>query len=125
MDCCTTWDKNYLVLENSLVHVRLDGYPVVPGHMLVIPKRHVESFTELSYDEAIEVMVVIRQIKESSSTKSFTIAINDGPLAGRTVPHLHIHVIPRHESDVPDPRGGVRQLFYQGNDPWIQKMESA
>jgi diadenosine tetraphosphate (Ap4A) HIT family hydrolase len=123
MDCCRTWDSNELFTETDLTHVRLDGYPVTRGHALVIPKRHVESFGGLTIAELVDVHDLIAEVCLFSDADSFTIGINDGPAAGRTVHHLHIHVIPRRPGDVPDPRGGVRRVVIPdvADDPWITR----
>ncbi len=124
MECCSTWDGNVLLAETVLAHARLDGFPVTPGHTLVIPKRHVVSFTELTTPELLDVRDLIADVCQSSDADSFTIGINDGPDAGRTIDHLHIHVIPRRAGDVPDPRGGVRRVLIPeaSADPWVSSQ---
>lgn len=121
MNCCHTWNTNTLIAETPLMHARKDAHAVLPGHALVIPKRHIDRFTQLTGDEITHALLLIYAIQQNSDADNFTIAINDGPLAGRTIPHLHIHVIPRRAGDVADPRGGIRQLFYPdiNADPWI------
>lgn len=111
MDCCHTWDDNVLIAETDYMHARLDGYPVTPGHALVIPKRHVLTFDGLDRDELDDLQFLVRHIQAESGTDSFTLGVNDGTAAGRTVHHFHMHVIPRHPGDVPDPRGGVRRIL--------------
>lgn len=92
-----------------------DGYPVSPGHTLIIPRRHVESFFEINEDERNGLLALLegakRRIERDSQPAGFNIGINDGTAAGQTVPHLHIHLIPRYEGDQADPRGGVRWIF--------------
>lgn len=119
--CCSTWDSNALLFETPLAHARLDGYPVTPGHALVIPKRHVVSFVELTAPEVLDVRDLIADVCQASDADDFTIGINDGRAAGRTVDHLHVHVIPRRQGDVPDPRGGVRRVVIPDveADPWL------
>jgi diadenosine tetraphosphate (Ap4A) HIT family hydrolase len=86
-----------------------DGYPVSPGHTLAIPYRHVGSFFDLSSQEHDALFEIIREQKRildiEFSHHAFNIGINDGPAAGQTVPHLHVHLIPRYRGDVADPRG--------------------
>lgn len=119
--CCSTWDGNPLLGETALAHARLDGYPVTPGHALVIPKLHRVSFAALTTPELLDMRDLIADACQASDADSFTIGINDGATAGRTVDHLHIHVIPRRPGDVPDPRGGVRRVLIPDSaaDPWI------
>jgi len=97
---------------NALAVVIRDAYPVAPGHTLVIPMRHVGSFFELDADEQVAVLELLRRarqrLQQEFAPDGYTIGINDGPAAGQTVPHVHLHLIPRRAGDVPDPRGGVR-----------------
>lgn len=92
-----------------------DAYPVAEGHSLVVPARHVPSLFDLSSDErhAVwdEVARVRAELMRDLGVDAFTIGLNDGVTAGQTVPHAHVHVIPRREGDVPDPRGGVRWVL--------------
>ena len=94
---------------------RWDRHPVAEGHLLVIPKRHVEWFSELSLIESQGLGSALQEAMELVKAKvnpdAVNIGINDGAAAGRTVPHLHIHVIPRRSGDVEDPRGGVRGVI--------------
>jgi diadenosine tetraphosphate (Ap4A) HIT family hydrolase len=92
-----------------------DLYPVSPGHTLIIPWRHVGSFFELTADERGSLLGLLeaakRELDDAYRPDGYNIGINDGPAAGQTVPHLHIHLIPRYQGDQPDPRGGVRWIF--------------
>jgi len=92
-----------------------DAYPVSPGHTLIIPRRHVGSFFELTADERGSLLGLLeaakRELDVMRRPDGYNIGINDGPAAGQTVPHLHIHLIPRYQGDQPDPRGGVRWVF--------------
>jgi diadenosine tetraphosphate (Ap4A) HIT family hydrolase len=99
-----------------------DGYPVSPGHSLVIPHRHVSSFFDLTEDERKALLVLLDQARAAAQAEmapdGYNIGINDGPAAGQTVPHLHIHLIPRFAGDLPDPRGGVRWVIPDKADYW-------
>lgn len=92
-----------------------DAFPVSLGHSLIIPRRHVGSFFELTAEEQASVLVALDAAKQELdaefSPAGYNIGINDGPAAGQTVLHLHVHLIPRFEGDVADPRGGVRWVF--------------
>lgn len=107
--------KDRILIENSSAFLVKDLYPVSNGHSLVIPKRHVESFfeaTELERMHMFELITKGHKILQSEySPQSYNIGINDGKEAGQTVPHLHIHLIPRYTQDVEDPRGGVRWVL--------------
>lgn len=102
-----------------------DGYPVSPGHSLIIPKRHVGSFFETSSAERLDLLELLDQAKALVQAEhqpaGFNIGINDGATAGQTVPHLHIHLIPRYEGDLPDPRGGVRWVIPAKADYWSDR----
>jgi diadenosine tetraphosphate (Ap4A) HIT family hydrolase len=104
-----------IVKENGLAVLIRDAYPVSPGHSLVIPKRHIGSWFEASPEEVSAVLELLEDAKTMADAEhhpdSYNIGINDGPAAGQTVPHLHMHLIPRFRGDVPDPRGGVRWVI--------------
>jgi diadenosine tetraphosphate (Ap4A) HIT family hydrolase len=104
-----------IVAENGCAIAIYDSFPISPGHALIIPKRHVASFFELTQEEQgamLELLAEMRQILVAErNSDGFNIGINDGAAAGQTVMHLHIHLIPRYAGDQPDPRGGVRWIF--------------
>lgn len=114
-----------IVQQNEHAVWVMDGFPVSPGHSLVIPKRHVGSFFEVSAEERLALLELLDQAKQSVQAQShpdgFNIGINDGPAAGQTVPHLHIHLIPRYRGDLADPRGGVRWVIPDKADYWSAK----
>jgi diadenosine tetraphosphate (Ap4A) HIT family hydrolase len=114
-----------LVLANDLAIVIRDGYPVSPGHTLVIPRRHVGSFFEITDAERTAMLALLEQAKAgldaSHAPAGYNIGINDGPAAGQTVPHLHLHLIPRYAGDRADPRGGVRWIIPEKADYWSAK----
>jgi diadenosine tetraphosphate (Ap4A) HIT family hydrolase len=101
-----------------------DGFPVSPGHTLVLPKRHLGSFFELEGSERDDLLRLLdhakAQIQSEFKPDGFNIGINDGAAAGQTVQHLHIHLIPRYIGDQVDPRGGVRWIIPQKADYWSQ-----
>jgi ATP adenylyltransferase len=109
-------DKSRVVAENNLALAIRDGFPVTEGHTLVIPKRHVEDYFGLSEEELLACDALVRQSREQLQTTDasiggFNIGMNAGKAAGQTVFHCHIHLIPRREGDVPEPRGGVRHVI--------------
>jgi diadenosine tetraphosphate (Ap4A) HIT family hydrolase len=95
---------------------------VSPGHTLVIPRRHIGSFFDLIPEERTDLLALLDEARKGIDAEfapqAYNIGINDGPAAGQTVPHLHIHLIPRYDGDRPDPRGGVRWLFPDKADYW-------
>ena len=109
---CIFCNPTDIVINGEYAYSRFDGYPVSEGHCLIIPKRHVGSIDELTDVELKDLYTVLHQtkilIRETYLPDGFNIGINEGEAAGQTVPHLHIHLIPRYEGDVVCPRGGVR-----------------
>ena len=104
-----------VLASNAFAFVIRDGYPVSPGHTLIIPRRHVGSFFEISEEERAAMLALLdgqkRALDAEYSPAGYNVGINDGAAAGQTVPHLHIHLIPRFAGDLPDPRGGVRWVM--------------
>ena len=101
-----------------------DGFPISPGHTLIIPKRHIGSFFDLNIAERSDLLGLLDKAKTALDNEfnpnGFNIGINDGPAAGQTVPHLHIHLIPRYNGDITDPRGGVRWIIPEKADYWTK-----
>jgi diadenosine tetraphosphate (Ap4A) HIT family hydrolase len=102
------------IAENELAYAIFDAYPVNLGHVLVIPKRHYADFFESKEDEIVAIYNLIHKCKTIIDAKynptGYNIGININESAGQTIMHLHIHIIPRYNEDVDDPRGGVRKL---------------
>lgn len=102
---------------DELFAVISDKYPVSPGHTLIIPRRPVTRFRELTALERaqllewVEWVQVLSQQRLTPSPEAFNLAVNDGKAAGQTMPQFHFHVIPRFTGDVADPRGGVRWVI--------------
>lgn len=107
---------------DELALIASDGYPVSPGHALIIPRRHVGSFFETTDAERISLLQLLDRAKAIIDAEfhpdAFNIGINAGPAAGQTVPHLHIHLIPRYAGDSADPRGGVRWVLPEKAKYW-------
>jgi len=107
--------EHAIIYENDLFYARWDNMPVSDGHAEVVPKKHVESFFDLTDKELIQLFDLIKKLKDIIQEKyhpdAFNIGINDGEAAGRSIHHLHVHVIPRYKGDVENPRGGVRNVI--------------
>jgi diadenosine tetraphosphate (Ap4A) HIT family hydrolase len=103
-----------LICANTFFFAVADKYPVSPGHSLIIPKRHITNLLDLSSDEMIALHGILRLVKQSlgedCNPDGYNIGINEGEAAGQTVPHLHIHIIPRYVGDIDEPRGGIRNI---------------
>jgi len=104
-----------VVLENDLCYARYDKFPVNPGHLLLIPFRHVAGFFEATDEEQAALLALVREAKDLLDERfhpdGYNIGVNVGTAAGQTVMHLHVHVIPRYAGDMEDPRGGVRGVI--------------
>lgn len=112
--CHLSADKTLLV-ETPLVVAFYDGFPVNPGHTLIIPKRHVPNYFELTQEEQQALWQAVnackKRIDEVFHPQGYNVGINVGRVAGQSVFHVHIHLIPRYEGDVPNPKGGVRGVI--------------
>jgi diadenosine tetraphosphate (Ap4A) HIT family hydrolase len=117
--------QDRIYAKNDLAVAVLDGFPVNPGHALIIPRRHIMSLFEATAEERAALFDLLEEARkkllEERSPDGFNIGINDGAAAGQTVFHLHIHLIPRYEGDCDDPRGGVRKLFPDRAPYWKNK----
>jgi len=105
-----------VVHENDLAYASYDTYPVSKHHCLIIPKRHVKDYFELSNKELIacnDLIKIIRTeiINKDNTVKAFNIGTNIGKISGQSIMHCHIHLIPRREGDVKNPQGGVRGVI--------------
>ena len=115
--------QDRIALHGSSTLVLTDLYPVTPGHLLVVPRRHVAEWNEATLEERSELLADIDRARDfaithDSAIAGFNIGWNDGPAAGQTVMHLHIHVIPRRVGDVEDPRGGIRWIVPERARYW-------
>ncbi len=116
-ELCTfcTLDPTRIIVANGYALAIMDGFPVSPGHALIIPKRHVASMVDAEREEREALFDLLAELRvkllKDYKPDGFNIGINDGTAAGQTVMHLHIHLIPRYTGDIPDPRGGVRWIF--------------
>lgn len=103
------------IIENNASFSRFDDFPVSPGHAEIIPKKHIESFFDLTKSELMEVYDLILKTKLVIEKKfhpdGYNLGINEGRAGGQIVNHLHIHIIPRYNNDVDDPPGGIRNII--------------
>ena len=100
------------IMQSEMSFAIYDGFPVNEGHVLIIPKRHTANYFDLSLEEQKDYIELLNRVKgivqEKYNPAGFNVGININEAAGQTVPHVHIHLIPRYEGDVEEPRGGVR-----------------
>ena len=118
-------DITGVILVNAHAIAIYDGFPVSPDHCLIIPKRHIASFFDATREEQTALLDLLAEMQEvlvkERNPDGFNIGINDGPAAGQTVMHLHIHLIPRYAGDQSDPRGGVRWIFPEKAPYWMTR----
>lgn len=98
--------------ESDNFKVVYDEFPVNLGHSLIIPKKHIIKYEDISDNDIIELHLLIKDTKNYLQQKyhpnGFNIGFNEGKYAGQTIEHFHIHIIPRYKNDIKDPRGGIR-----------------
>jgi len=109
-------DRIRIIAENTLAFAIRDGFPVTEGHTLFIPKRHTADYFELSQAEINAINQLMTQQKDllphsDKTIEGFNIGMNCGEVAGQTIFHCHVHLIPRRRGDVENPRGGVRHII--------------
>ncbi|MFM8474460.1 MAG: HIT domain-containing protein, partial [Planctomycetaceae bacterium] len=110
----STW-----LTANELAFALADGFPVSPGHTLVITRRQVPTWFDATPAEQAAMLALVNEVRQlldqtlHPKPDGYNVGFNAGTAAGQTVPHVHIHVIPRYHGDVPDPRGGIRAVIPQ------------
>lgn len=123
---CTRGEEQ-AVHRHELALVLPDTYPLTKGHSLVVPRRHVASFFDLTMDERVAILELLDRAKadidEKHAPDGYNIGINNGAAAGQTVMHVHMHLIPRYANDTSDPRGGVRWIFPDRAAYWKEKTK--
>lgn len=104
-----------IIAETRLSLAVFDTFPVSKGHALVVPRRHVVTIWDMTDEEYGDAFLLVRKVKDALQarfgTDAFNVGVNCGEVAGQSVWHAHIHVIPRYPGDIPNPRGGVRNII--------------
>lgn len=113
--CGEPAEKRCIDREGAVLAVR-DRFPVTPLHTLLVPQRHVADFFDLLPEEKADADRLLRRLRkaileEDSSVTGFNVGVNCGTSAGQTIMHVHIHLIPRRDGDIANPRGGVRGVI--------------
>lgn len=112
---CQPESEREIIVESATAYAIYDKFPVNKGHALIIPKKHVENYFDLTFKEQSACFFMLNKVKEiiteEFKPKGFNVGINIGKAAGQTIFHVHIHLIPRYIGDVDEPRGGVRGLI--------------
>ncbi len=102
-------------VENELAYVLHDSHPVSPGHCLIVPRQHIAEYFHATRDEKAAIWELVDRMKaiidEKHNPDGYNIGVNIGKAAGQSVPHIHIHMIPRYDGDMENPKGGVRGVI--------------
>jgi len=125
-------DRERIIAENELAYAVRDGFPVSRYHSLFIPKRHTLDFFGLTSEELVAIQALIQDQKKliedlDASVEGFNVGMNCGEIAGQSIWHCHVHLIPRRRGDVKNPRGGVRNIIsgkgdYSGNPLRVEDL---
>ena len=116
-DCpfCLNNLTSEIILENNFSYAIYDKFPVSKGHILIIPKNHNSNYFDLSLEEQKECLILLNNAKKvidkEFNPDGYNIGVNINKDAGQTIWHAHIHLIPRYNGDVVEPRGGVRGVI--------------
>lgn len=112
---CSVEFEREIIASSDLSLAFFDGFPVSPGHALIIPRRHVASFFDLTKEEQLDLLKLADEVRfvieERFHPDGYNVGINVGKAAGQSVFHVHMHLIPRYNGDVSNPRGGVRSVI--------------
>ncbi len=112
---CPFCEPDGILLENELAYAKPDKFPVNPGHLLIIPKRHVADYFHTTDAEKAAFLLLLdeakRYLDEKFAPAGYNVGINVGKVAGQTIMHVHLHLIPRFKDDMENPRGGVRGVI--------------
>jgi diadenosine tetraphosphate (Ap4A) HIT family hydrolase len=117
---CPFCEPHAELFGNALAYVKSDEFPVSSGHVLIIPRRHVSSWFDLTEEEhaaAVDLLIKTKKYLDSEySPDGYNIGVNCGEAAGQSIMHAHLHVIPRYAGDVSNPRGGIRAVIHAKQD---------
>lgn len=112
---CSPDPDRELLTESARAFAIFDKYPVTKGHALIIPKQHLESYFALDHPTQSACWMLLHRAQELLAERftpdGFNVGINIGEAGGQTVPHVHIHLIPRYKGDAPHPAGGIRHVI--------------
>ena len=112
---CNTQESGFAI-QNELAYASYDTYPVSKYHCLIIPKRHIKDFFELTDEELLACNDLFKKVKDEVIKKDpkidgFNLGANAGEVSGQSILHCHFHLIPRRKGDVENPQGGVRSVI--------------
>jgi diadenosine tetraphosphate (Ap4A) HIT family hydrolase len=109
---CELCEREAVLAENDLAYARPDNHSLSRGHVLIVPKRHVADFFEMTPEEQLAIVELLREARRmvhaEHSPDGYNIGVNIGQAAGQSRMHVHVHLIPRYRGDVANPKGGIR-----------------
>ena len=112
---CPFCRSQTIVIENELAYADYDTYPVSPGHCLIITRRHIAEYFQATEEEKAAIWALVDEMKviidRDYKPDGYNVGVNIGEAGGQSVPHIHIHMIPRYKGDMENPRGGVRGVI--------------
>jgi diadenosine tetraphosphate (Ap4A) HIT family hydrolase len=121
-DCVFCRPADDLLAGNELAIAFPAGFPVSPGHALIVPRRHEPDFFSLTVEEQAAVIALVNPVRarlnRDFGPDAYNLGVNAGKAAGQTILHTHLHVIPRYAGDVAEPRGGVRWVLPETARYW-------
>jgi len=116
---CELCTPDMVLIEDELAYVRYDNNSLSKGHVLVVPRRHVADFFDMSAAEKSAILSLLDRarthIAREHAPEGYNIGVNIGRAGGQTRMHVHVHLIPRYTGDVADPRGGIRCVLAKGS----------
>jgi diadenosine tetraphosphate (Ap4A) HIT family hydrolase len=119
---CSAAEGREILSANTYAIAIWDAFPVSPGHALIVSRRHVANLFELSAEEQAALWALLPAVKAAidahRAPAGYNVGVNVGTAAGQTIGHVHVHVIPRYEGDIRDPRGGVRWVLPERAAYW-------
>jgi len=125
---CPFCGKPEMIIENELAFAHYDNsYPVNPGHCLIVLHRHVAEYFQATDEEKAAIWELVDDMKmiidRDYKPDGYNVGVNIGKSAGQSVPHVHIHMIPRYKGDMEDPRGGVRGVIPH-KQKYVRKVQT-
>lgn len=125
---CRRVGTDQVVARSDHAAAFLDAYPVSPGHTLVVPLRHEPDYFALTEEERRALWSLVEEVRDRlgkvRAPDGYNVGVNAGRAAGQTVIHAHVHVIPRYEGDVEDPRGGIRHVIPEKAAYWEDEEDA-
>ena len=121
LEVCELCAPKSILIDNELAYVQIEKSSLSDGHVIVVPRRHIADFFEMSQPEQVAVLELLNtahdRLNAQFSPDGYNIGVNVGRAAGQSRMHVHVHLIPRYEGDVADPSGGIRCVLSANRAP--------